>query len=70
MSRGQQIALSGQSGRVTGPHIHYELLIRGRAVNPMTAKIPMATSVPRGEMTGFRKAVAAYDKEMLAAQFK
>ncbi|SKA58355.1 peptidoglycan DD-metalloendopeptidase family protein [Enterovibrio nigricans] len=70
VSRGQQIALSGQSGRVTGPHIHYELLIRGRAVNPMTAKIPMATSVPRGEMTGFRKAVAAYDKEMLAAQFK
>ncbi|MBE1277742.1 peptidoglycan DD-metalloendopeptidase family protein [Enterovibrio baiacu] len=66
VTRGQRIALSGRSGRVTGPHIHYELLIRGRAVNPMTAKIPMATSVPRSEMTDFKKSVAAYDKMMFA----
>ncbi|EOD81507.1 Cell wall endopeptidase, family M23/M37 [Grimontia indica] len=70
VTRGQRIALSGRSGRVTGPHIHYELLIRGRAVNPMTAKIPMATSVARAEMTDFKKSVAAYDKKMLKAQFK
>ncbi|PML76946.1 peptidoglycan DD-metalloendopeptidase family protein [Enterovibrio norvegicus] len=66
VTRGQRIALSGRSGRVTGPHIHYELLIRGRAVNPMTAKIPMATSVSRSEMTDFKKSVAAYDKMMFA----
>ncbi|MGF1708791.1 peptidoglycan DD-metalloendopeptidase family protein [Enterovibrio baiacu] len=66
VTRGQRIALSGRSGRVTGPHIHYELLIRGRAVNPMTAKIPMATSVPRSEMTDFKKSVAVYDKMMFA----
>ncbi|WP_028024580.1 peptidoglycan DD-metalloendopeptidase family protein [Enterovibrio calviensis] len=70
VTRGQRIALSGRSGRVTGPHIHYELLIRGRAVNPMTAKIPMATSVSRQEMTDFKKSVAAFDKMMLAQQFK
>ncbi|WP_407331262.1 peptidoglycan DD-metalloendopeptidase family protein [Enterovibrio sp. 27052020O] len=70
VSRGQKIALSGRSGRVTGPHIHYELLSRGRAVDPMKAKIPMATSVPRAEMTDFKKSVAAFDKMMLAQQFK
>ncbi|MDD1795966.1 peptidoglycan DD-metalloendopeptidase family protein [Enterovibrio makurazakiensis] len=70
VTRGQRIALSGRSGRVTGPHIHYELLIRGRAVNPMTAKIPMATSVSRQEMTDFKKSVAVFDKMMLAQQFK
>ncbi|MGF1697089.1 peptidoglycan DD-metalloendopeptidase family protein [Vibrio lamellibrachiae] len=53
VSRGQRIGLSGSTGRVTGPHIHYELMIRGRAVNAMTANIPMANSVPKKEMAGF-----------------
>ncbi|MGC9401192.1 peptidoglycan DD-metalloendopeptidase family protein [Vibrio genomosp. F10] len=53
VSRGQRIGLAGATGRVTGPHIHYELMVRGRAVNPMTANIPMANSVPKKELAGF-----------------
>lgn len=53
VSRGERIGLSGQSGRVTGPHLHYELMVRDRAVNAMTANIPMANSVPKKEMAGF-----------------
>lgn len=33
--RGQIIALSGRSGRATSPHLHYELLIAGRPVDPL-----------------------------------
>jgi len=35
VKRGDVIALSGRSGTVTGPHLHYEVHVNGRKVNPM-----------------------------------
>jgi murein DD-endopeptidase MepM/ murein hydrolase activator NlpD len=34
IARGAQLGLTGNSGRSSGPHLHYEILVNGRSVNP------------------------------------
>jgi murein DD-endopeptidase MepM/ murein hydrolase activator NlpD len=49
----QQIGELGSTGHSTGPHVHYEILVRGRAVDPMnfiTAGKYAFKPVPRAQL--------------------
>jgi hypothetical protein len=39
----------------TGPHVHYEILVNGRFVDPMRIKLPRGRSLDGGMMTNFEK---------------
>jgi len=72
VKRGQRIALSGATGRVTGAHFHYELHINNRPVNPVTANIPLAEPIPDEGRDAFFERVTVMiqqmDEENLLAQ--
>jgi murein DD-endopeptidase MepM/ murein hydrolase activator NlpD len=53
IKQGQLIGYVGQSGMVTGPHLHYEFQVNGVHKNPVTVKLPHADPVPKAERASF-----------------
>jgi len=53
--QGQVIGFVGSTGMSTGAHVHYEILVNGRFVDPMRIKLPRGRSLEGAVMTGFEK---------------
>jgi len=53
--QGQVIGFVGSTGQSTGSHVHYEILVNGRFVDPMRIKLPRGRSLDGPLMNGFEK---------------
>jgi murein DD-endopeptidase MepM/ murein hydrolase activator NlpD len=55
VSQGQLIGHVGQTGLATGPHLHYEMRLNGRAIDSRGVNLPSGVPISQEEMPEFRR---------------
>ena len=64
INQGQFVGCVGKTGLATGPHLHYEMRVGGRYVNPLSLKQPYGKAVPKELLAEFMNIAGRLNQDL------
>jgi len=65
VSQGNIIGYVGSSGRSTGAHLHYEVILNNRQINPMNIKLPSGKNISKSDIKDFKNKINNIKQEKI-----